>query len=737
MYQQFVNGNARKWATPPPAWYGGSLRMPPLLTLMLWARRAARVAFPFALALSLGALVVLDASARLPEAWGFAAIATIAVMFSHRFVKRLRAIDTTALTDIELGTLLVLLAYGSIVRFDRTLDGRLYPVVLSCVGVVSAFAKPGASAVIVVLAAGMEVAARWALTGEINPKALIPHLAFLVAFGAQNAIVLRAEIARVRRASRERLETEISRMRDDARSYRLLGTGRTEAHRNDEERLVRSGVEEIHQAVLFALKLLRESLDLYTAVLLWRSDAGTHLRISELSSDAPNVSDGPFLAGDGVFGAAISQSAPVPLAHLKPGYKLPYYVGPCPVRAVCAIPLFEHGALRGLLVVDRVQDKAFTQREIDLIDEAGRYAVRAIQNERVFVQLERAKVEQGKLYRAAEALGAATTEGDVINAGLGSAREITSVDYAAVTLYDEKAKSHEIRAVSGDEESELVGQTFRHNAGLVSMVVQNRHPLPYRGEYDERRQIVFTKRLLPPAMPSIVVLPLCVHERALGALVLGSKRAKAFGDGVRGTLEVLASHMAVSLANARMVKRLEELATLDGLTGLYNKRAMLEMAEQKMAASKRFNRKLSVLITDIDHFKKVNDTYGHDVGDVVIKGLGDILRRAKRNTDAVARFGGEEFVIICEETDARGAMLLAERIREELKRTVFHAKSGAVAQTLQVTCSLGVATFPDAGETWEEMFKAADEALYVSKRSGRDRCTAWTPGTRSAHERAA
>ena len=238
-------------------------------------------------------------------------------------------------------------------------------------------------------------------------------------------------------------------------------------------------------------------------------------------------------------------------------------------------------------------------------------------------------------------------------------------------------------------------------------------------------------------MPSIVVLPLCVHERALGALVLGSKRAKAFGDGVRGTLEVLASHMAVSLANARMVKRLEELATLDGLTGLYNKRAMLEMAEQKMAASKRFNRKLSVLITDIDHFKKVNDTYGHDVGDVVIKGLGDILRRAKRNTDAVARFGGEEFVIICEETDARGAMLLAERIREELKRTVFHAKSGAVAQTLQVTCSLGVATFPDAGETWEEMFKAADEALYVSKRSGRDRCTAWTPGTRSAHERAA
>ncbi len=711
--------------------------MPPLLSLMLLSRRAARVLFPFALAAMLGAFVVLDASARLPEVWAAAGLATIAALFGHRLVRRVRAIDSSALADIELGVLLVVLAYGAIVRFDRSLDGRLYPVVLSCVAIVSAFAKPGASAVIVLIAAAMEIAARRALTGELAPRSLVPHLVFLVVFGTQNAIVLRAEIARVRKASRERLETELLRMRDDARSYRLLGAGRTEAHKNDEERLVRSGVEEIHQAVLFALKLLRESLDLYTAVLLWRSDAGTHLRISELSTDAPNVSDGPFLAGDGILGAAISQGAPVALAHLKAGYKLPHYVGPSPVRAVCALPIFEHGALRGVLVVDRAQDKAFTQQEIDLVDEAGRYAVRAIQNERVFVQLERAKVEQGKLYRAAEALGAATTEADVIAAGVKSAREITSVDYAAVTLYDEKTKSHEIRAVSGDDEGAVVGQTFRHNAGLVSMVVQNRHPLPYRGEYDERRQIVFTKRLAPPSMPSIVVLPLCVHDRALGAIVLGSKRGKAFGDGVRGTLEVLASHMAVSLANARMVKRLEELATLDGLTGLYNKRAMLEMADQKILAAKRFHRKLSVLVADIDHFKKVNDTYGHDVGDVVIKGLGDILRRAKRNTDAVARFGGEEFVIICEETDARGALLLAERVREELKKTVFHAPGKGATQSLSVTCSIGIATFPDAGETWEEMFKASDEALYVSKRSGRDRSTAWTPQARAAHERAA
>jgi hypothetical protein len=98
----------------------------------------------------------------------------------------------------------------------------------------------------------------------------------------------------------------------------------------------------------------------------------------------------------------------------------------------------------------------------------------------------------------------------------------------------------------------------------------------------------------------------------------------------------------------------------------------------------------------------------------------------------VARFGGEEFVVICEETDARGAMLLAERVREELGRTTFHAAGASGAAQIEVTCSVGVATYPEVGGTWEELFKAADEALYVSKRSGRNRSTAWSPSMRAA-----
>jgi diguanylate cyclase (GGDEF)-like protein len=265
------------------------------------------------------------------------------------------------------------------------------------------------------------------------------------------------------------------------------------------------------------------------------------------------------------------------------------------------------------------------------------------------------------------------------------------------------------------------------------MVVANRHALPYRGDYDPSRQVVFTRRIAPPEMPSLLVLPLLVHEKPLGTLVLGSRRRSAFGDAVRPTLEVLASHVAVSLANARLLKRLEEMATTDGLTGLFNKRALTDIGQQKLRSASRFKKPLSLLVCDIDHFKRVNDTYGHDVGDVVIKGFADVLKRVKRDTDAVGRFGGEEFVVVCEETDERGAMLLSERIRTELQETTFHTELGP----LQVTCSIGVAPYPLAGQSWDALFKATDEALYASKRGGRNRVTIWSPKSSSSSSSAA
>ena len=324
-------------------------------------------------------------------------------------------------------------------------------------------------------------------------------------------------------------------------------------------------------------------------------------------------------------------------------------------------------------------------------------------------------------------MGTARSEADVIEVGVESAREMSAFDFAAVTLFHKGQGTHEICAVSGDGADQLVGRSFRQNAGLVSMSIANRQALPFRGQYEPTRQLVFARGYEPPPLPSLLVLPLLVHEKPLGALVLGSKKPGAFQKGVRPALEVLASHMAVSLSSARMLQTLEEQATTDGMTGLLNKRTLIHEAEKKIKSAARFKKSLSLLVTDIDFFKRVNDNYGHDVGDLVIKGLGDLLRRVKRDTDIVGRFGGEEFVIVCEQTDAEGALQLAERIRRELENTVFQTELGP----LSVTGSVGVSTFPIAGRDYESLFKACDEALYVSKRSGRNQVNAWSAQMKS------
>ncbi|HMJ15420.1 MAG TPA: sensor domain-containing diguanylate cyclase, partial [Polyangiaceae bacterium] len=636
--------------------------------------------------------------------------------------------------DLELFTHLVVLAYALVLRAPGGLQGPFYSGVYALMMLAAAFSEPIVAFATLAFAVVLEAAVvRWAF-GVDGSLDLYAHSVLLTLFTVLNMSVFRAEIARVRKLSRLRIESEIERMKEAARSYRLLGapsspslttTGdrRVMAPKDDEARLLRSGVDEIHHALQFALGLLRRSLGLRTAVLLGLDSTRTKLHVQELSTDHDAINPGPFRAQDSIFGAVLSQGAPVSLCGAKAGQHVTYYARKPAIGAVCAIPALEHGQPRGVLVVDREAPEAFSAGEQELLAGATRFILRAIENERLFVQLERAKSEQGKLYRAAELLAAATTEAGVIDAAVSSAREFAAFDFAAFTLFDRGLAEHEICAVSGSNVEGLLGQRFRHNSGLVSMVVANRHPLPYRGDYDRERQVVFTRRLTPPSMPSLLVLPLLVHDRALGTLVLGSERRAAFGDAVRPTLEVLASHIAVSLANARMLKRLEELATTDGLTGLLNKRSLGDVAVQKIKSASRFRKPLSVLVCDIDHFKKVNDTHGHDVGDVVIRGFADVLRKVKRDTDVVGRFGGEEFVVVCEETDERGALQLAERIRSELEASSFKVEGSA----LRVTCSLGVATFPGAGQTWDTLFKATDEALYVSKRGGRNRATAWSP----------
>ncbi|MBL8720582.1 MAG: diguanylate cyclase [Myxococcales bacterium] len=664
---------------------------------------------------------------------------------------------------LEISVLAVAGAVGVAMRLPAGLDAS-YPLVLVVAAIVATFASRLVSLAAILVALVMEAGVRPPWADPTSARSLLMHGILLASFAGLNAWVLRGRLEAIAHRTRRKVERELERMREQARSYRLADAPATPslvppAPRSvavEAERVQRLGVEEIQHAVRFALELLKRSLGAHTAVLLM--DAGKALKLAEVVSDARAVLEGPFAPSEGVIGAVLRRKAPVSLSGLRSGYRIPYYPTALPEggpSAIVAVPLLDEGNVRGVLCVDRL-DRPFTAHEEELVASAARYVLRAIENERVFGRLERAKAEQDHLYAATQRLAGALTEAEVLKAGVESARAIASFDLAAITVVHDGERGpnevlHEVRAVAGAADFEaLVGLRFGDNGGLVAQAVKSRATLPHRGDHDPHTQVVFTRRHplrielgdepgdgLPREadVRSILVVPLSLHERALGTLVLGARRRGAFrefaGEGARTTLEVLASHVATSLANARMLAKLEELATTDGLTGLLNKRVLLELGAQKVRAAARYGKALAVIQTDIDHFKRINDTHGHDVGDQVIKGLAGILRRLKRGTDYVARFGGEEFVIICEETGAEGAVQLAERVREELARTTFHAGSG---QSFQVQCSLGVATHPHDGATWDELYKATDEALYASKREGRNKTTL-APG--SAGRRAA
>jgi two-component system cell cycle response regulator len=164
--------------------------------------------------------------------------------------------------------------------------------------------------------------------------------------------------------------------------------------------------------------------------------------------------------------------------------------------------------------------------------------------------------------------------------------------------------------------------------------------------------------------------------------------------------------------------RLEALAQTDPLTQLVNRRALTIRLVTEMERVRRYNAPLAMLLVDLDHFKLINDTYGHLAGDDVLFSVASLLQRAVRSVDTVARYGGEEFVIVLPETGKQGAMAFAERIRDRLASQLFTISG---RQDIRVTASIGVATYPTAGlDSVEDLFRAADAALYRAKGSGRN-----------------
>jgi diguanylate cyclase (GGDEF)-like protein len=204
----------------------------------------------------------------------------------------------------------------------------------------------------------------------------------------------------------------------------------------------------------------------------------------------------------------------------------------------------------------------------------------------------------------------------------------------------------------------------------------------------------------------------------LGAISI-ARHGEAFSRDDEDLLEYLAGQAVVSIENASLHEAVERQAVTDELTGLANVRAFLSTLDREIERGRRFDTPLGLIMVDLDDFKLVNDSYGHQQGDEVLAHVAAVLRDESRELDVAARYGGEELAVILPQTDASGAALLAERMRAAVESLQVPQVGGS--GTLSVTASFGVALVPDSAQDRSGLIAAADGALYAAKRAGKNR----------------
>jgi diguanylate cyclase (GGDEF)-like protein len=401
-------------------------------------------------------------------------------------------------------------------------------------------------------------------------------------------------------------------------------------------------------------------------------------------------------------------------------HTLPWYKGQVQIGTLIAIPVRIGGVTAGVLVADRLETQSLTGNEPALLEAVATMAAGIVTSVRAALSREEMAVEYRAVYAVSQRLADLVDLASVRRQLLSAVREMAPALEAAVFVSVDPSETRylvEAEALGWPSEysEREVGLTERTWAAWVLRSAVEPHLVADLADQAERMPLLVLDEGRARA-ESLLAVPLRVKERPLGALLLMGPR-DAFDAGLSRVLGILGNQAAAALFALRLVDWSQQAAQHDALTGLRNRGAFNEALEAALAAADRQSRGAALLLLDLDRFKVLNDTHGHQAGDAALVHLASILRRHVRRADLPARYGGEEFAVILTGTGAKGAKHLAERIRSGLEKEAVRYEGSRIP----LTASIGVATWPEDGTTPEALLAAADRALYAAKEAGRNR----------------
>ncbi|MGC2063828.1 MAG: diguanylate cyclase [Thermodesulfovibrionales bacterium] len=393
--------------------------------------------------------------------------------------------------------------------------------------------------------------------------------------------------------------------------------------------------------------------------------------------------------------------------------KLGYMKG-IKVLSVIAVPILEGSSLIGVLSVDSSRQYAFSDREKQTVELFAGQLVRMLERERIDFMMKRDHFSLRILREESKNL-VTSLKSEVIGRKLCEGAE--KISSAQVFFFEGEGDKYDL--VHHNTPYAFESRRVSFDATVINFAIENRH----RHYVSDMKG--YPIRVMPfdtDDVRSVLAVPMLYEKKLMGVLVMLSEQVDFLDSFQINLIEVLCNQASTSIANAKLHAKIERLATTDGLTGLFNHRIFQERLTGELKRQSRISGPLSLMLTDIDFFKKVNDTYGHPVGDIVLKKVSKVIRESLRDIDIPARYGGEEFAVILPGTDGPGARVIAERLRTAVQGKTFSADE----KSFRVSISIGIAVSPADAKRKEELIEKADQALYHAKHNGRNQSVLWS-----------
>ncbi len=382
-------------------------------------------------------------------------------------------------------------------------------------------------------------------------------------------------------------------------------------------------------------------------------------------------------------------------------------------RSLLLAPIIIEDKLAGLMFFVHQQAGFFSHEDLVPMQTIVKEVPLVIEQAEIFEKMERNVASLSMLQQASKIINSTLEQQEVFDLAVDVVMGTMGVSMSGLFLYQTEEEAVDLVSASGLPKNEERTKVVDKAEEVSLEIIKKGEPL-IKDELGGEIREGFTSIDIRSAM----VVPLQVREKTIGAIAVAQTEYKRrFTEADHRLITTLANQVAVAIENARMYNQMEKLATRDGLTKLYNHSIFQERLGEEIEAAQRYDRDLSLLMLDIDNFKEVNDNYGHQAGDQILKKLAQLLRREVRSSDIVARYGGEEFTVILPETSKREAQLIGQRLNEAIRKMKVDYNDWE----LSTTVSIGVAAY-QARQSQEDFIDAVDQVLYQAKNNGKD-CT--------------